>query len=45
MVGRVAATLQKAQGDVGYSGSIPIPLEPYRAPLAGVEGTPSKLLP
>ncbi|KJX94842.1 hypothetical protein TI39_contig4155g00003 [Zymoseptoria brevis] len=30
IVGRTAAMLQKAQGDVGYSGSIPIPLDPYR---------------
>lgn len=30
LVGKVAAGLQKAQGDVGYSGSIPIPLAPYR---------------
>ncbi|KXT12366.1 hypothetical protein AC579_588 [Pseudocercospora musae] len=44
MVGKVAATLQKAQGDVGYSGSIPLPLEPYRA-LWTEEGKLSKLLP
>ena len=31
MVGKVAATLREARGDVGYSGSIPLPLEPYRA--------------
>ncbi|KAF2210055.1 hypothetical protein CERZMDRAFT_46024 [Cercospora zeae-maydis SCOH1-5] len=30
MVGKVASTLQKAQGDVGWSGNIPIPLGPYR---------------
>ncbi|KAI5359856.1 hypothetical protein Slin14017_G094170 [Septoria linicola] len=30
MVGKVAATLQKAQGDIGYSGDIPISLAPYR---------------
>ncbi|KAI0124096.1 hypothetical protein BJ170DRAFT_686464 [Xylariales sp. AK1849] len=41
MVGKTAATLQKAQGDVGYSGGIPIPLAPYR----GTEALPSKLLP
>jgi hypothetical protein len=41
IVGKTAAALQKAQGDVGYSGGIPIPLEPYR----GTEDLPSKLLP
>lgn len=41
IVGRTAAMLQKAQGDVGYSGDIPIPLAPYR----GEEGLESKLLP
>lgn len=41
IVGKTAAMLQKAQGDVGYSGSIPIPLGPYRAE-PGLEG---KLLP
>ncbi|USW58397.1 hypothetical protein Slin15195_G117160 [Septoria linicola] len=30
MVGKVAATLQKAQGDIGYSGDLPISLAPYR---------------
>ena len=30
LVGKVAAGLQKAQGDVGYSGSIPVALAPYR---------------
>ncbi|KAK4544826.1 hypothetical protein LTR36_003730, partial [Oleoguttula mirabilis] len=30
MVGKVAANLEKAQGDIGYSGEIPIALEPYR---------------
>ncbi|KAM0816791.1 putative SMP-LTD domain-containing protein [Seiridium cardinale] len=41
IVGKTAATLQKAQGDLGYSGGIPIPLAPYR----GTEDMPSKLLP
>ncbi|KAK5115625.1 hypothetical protein LTR85_009796 [Meristemomyces frigidus] len=31
MVGKIAANLEKAQGDVGYSGEIPVALEPYRA--------------
>lgn len=44
MVGKVAATLQKAQGDVGYSGSIPIPLETYRQ-LWAEEGKQAKILP
>jgi hypothetical protein len=44
MVGKVAATLQKAQGDIGYSGSIPVPLEPYRR-LWDEEGRPAKILP
>lgn len=44
MVGKVAATLQKAQGDVGYSGSIPLSLAPYRV-LWEEEGRASKLLP
>ncbi|KAK5714622.1 hypothetical protein LTR15_010804 [Elasticomyces elasticus] len=41
MVGKVALKLQQAQGDVGYSGEIPMPLAPYRA----VEGLPTKILP
>lgn len=41
IVGKTAMALQKAQGDVGYSGSIPIQLAPYR----GTEELPSKLLP
>ncbi|KAH6645023.1 hypothetical protein BKA67DRAFT_527690 [Truncatella angustata] len=41
LVGKTAAALQKAQGDVGYSGEIPISLAPYR----GSESLPSKLLP
>ncbi|KPI37757.1 uncharacterized protein AB675_211 [Cyphellophora attinorum] len=41
MVGRVAAKLEQAQGEVGYTGDIPVALEPYRPkePLA------AKLLP
>ena len=31
MVGKVAAKLEQAQGDVGYSGEIPVALGPYRA--------------
>ena len=42
LVGKMAAKLENAQGDVGYSGEIPVPLEPYRA---GSDGLPSKLLP
>ncbi|KAK3717651.1 hypothetical protein LTR37_005718 [Vermiconidia calcicola] len=42
VVGKVAAKLETAQGDLGYSGAIPIPLEPYRT---GAEELPSKLLP
>ena len=41
LVGKVAAKLQQAEGDVGYSGEISIPLAPYRA----VEGLGSKILP
>lgn len=44
MVGKIAANLERAQGDVGYSGAIPIPLEPYR-PGPGDDGMLSKLLP
>jgi len=41
MVGKVAAKLQQAQGDLGYSGEITVPLGPYRS-----RGElPSKLLP
>ncbi|KAK0918244.1 hypothetical protein LTR57_011915 [Friedmanniomyces endolithicus] len=42
MVGKVALKLQEAQGDVGYSGEIPLPLAPYRALWRDM---PSKLLP
>ena len=41
MVGKVAAKLEQAQGDVGYSGEIPVALEPYRARAE----LPLKLLP
>lgn len=42
LVGKVTKALETAQGDVGYSGSIPVPLAPYRE--RGV-GEASKLLP
>lgn len=41
LVGRAAASLQNMQGDLGYSGKIPIALAPYRAE----PGLASKLLP
>lgn len=41
LVGQIARHLERAQGDVGYSGGIPVALEPYR--VAG-EDLP-KLLP
>lgn len=41
LVGKTAAMLKEAQGDVGYSGDIPIALAPYR----GEEDLASKLLP
>jgi len=41
LVGKTAAMLQKAQGDVGYSGNLPIQLSSYR----GEEGLASKILP
>ena len=41
MVGKVAAKLEQAQGDIGYSGEVPIALEPYRARAESL----SKLLP
>lgn len=31
LVGKVTKKLEKAQGDLGYSGDIPVPLAPYRA--------------
>ena len=44
MVSKVAANLGRAQGDLGYSFGIPIPLEPYRL-AGGDEGHSSKVLP
>ena len=44
MVGKIAAHLEKAQGDVGYSGDIPIQLEPYR-PGPEDDGMLTKILP
>ncbi|KAK5116674.1 hypothetical protein LTR62_007348 [Meristemomyces frigidus] len=41
MVGKIAGSLQAAQGDLGYSGEIPVRLGGYRAK----EGLASKLLP
>ena len=41
IVGKIAAKLEQAQGDLGYSGAIPVPLAPYRSSA----GFPSKLLP
>lgn len=43
MVGKITKQLETAQGDVGYSGNIPIALGPYR-PAKGTK-LPSKLLP
>ncbi|KAK4496435.1 hypothetical protein PRZ48_012415 [Zasmidium cellare] len=43
LVGKTAAMLQKAQGDVGYSGSIPVALGMYRSEGTGEWGT--KILP
>ena len=43
MVGKITKKLETAQGDVGYSGNIPIALGPYR--LAKGTKLPSKLLP
>lgn len=42
MVGKIVKKLESTQGDVGYSGAIRVPLDPYRA--AAVPGE-SKLLP
>jgi hypothetical protein len=39
MVGKITAKLEEAQGDIGYSGDIPVPLEIYR-----LKGEASKLL-
>ena len=41
IVGKIAAKLEQAQGDLGYSGSIHIPLAPYR----GSADLQTKLLP
>ena len=41
IVGQVADKLEQAQGDLGWSGAIPVPLEPYRS----VAETASKILP
>lgn len=30
MVGKITRKLESAQGDIGYSGDLPVPLEPYR---------------
>lgn len=42
MVGKIATKLQQAQGSVGYSYPLPLPLEPYRSTE---DGHLSKLLP
>ncbi|KAK5075612.1 hypothetical protein LTS08_001320 [Lithohypha guttulata] len=44
LVGKVAANLERAQGDLGYSGGIPVALEDYR-PKPGDDGMLSKFLP
>lgn len=41
IVGKIAATMEQVQGDIGYSGDIPVPLAPYRPST----NLPSKLLP
>ncbi|KAF4550545.1 Hypothetical protein D9617_16g013330 [Elsinoe fawcettii] len=41
LVGKVTKSLETVQGDVGYSGDIPVPLEPYRRNAE----TASKLMP
>lgn len=43
LVGKVTKMLEHAQGDVGYSGNIPVQLEKYRTGLLEVEGP--KILP
>jgi hypothetical protein len=30
LVGKITKKLETAQGDLGYSGDIPVPLQPYR---------------
>ena len=42
MVGKITKQLETAQGDIGYSGNIPVALEAYR-PAKGTK-LPSKLL-
>lgn len=37
LVAKVTKKLETAQGDVGYSGNIPVALEPYRLPEGHVE--------
>ena len=32
MVGKITKKLETAQGEIGYSGGIPVPLGPYRLP-------------
>ncbi len=44
LVSKVAANLGRAQGDLGYSFGIPVPLEPYRSGTGDTEYS-SKLLP
>lgn len=43
MVGKITKNLEQAQGDVGYSGDIPVKLEKYRLPAGHPEN--NKLLP
>ena len=38
LVGKVTAKLEKSVGEAGYSGNIPVALEPYRLP----EGHPER---
>lgn len=43
LVGKITKKLEQAQGDVGYSGDIPVQLAPYRTGLIEIEG--EKILP
>lgn len=43
LVGKITKNLEQAQGDVGYSGDIPVQLGAYRTGLIEVEG--EKILP
>ncbi|WPG98020.1 Hypothetical protein R9X50_00080400 [Acrodontium crateriforme] len=43
IVGKIAAKLESAQGDIGYSGGIPVALGPYRT--AFEDGWQTKILP